>query len=746
MGFNTKILTGLLILALAASMIAPSIIFVKAQHSSIFSVTIIAPGNANLLRRQWSQIFASNLQQLGIDAKVVYLDWTSCYDRVLTPGQATVGKTYDQNGYDIFALGWTPGTVPEPRQIYYGGDPSFFAPSGQNYYLWNNAQSNSLLDQFITSTSDSEKANLLDQWQKLYYDEVPASQIMYQAAPAVVNPVIGNLFTPKTGGGEGWLYFNAEPYPQLLTRSDGKTSITYCSTSSIDSLNPPESNSWYDTIVYTPIFDGLAEVWPTMNGLSDLETPALLSSWSHSTDGFTWTFNCRQGVTWQDGKPFTADDVVYSLWALMNAETGSQFVGYYQSVYGDNVKFTFSDGTSTTLGSGSRSGTIKATDKNTVVASLPVVANGKPYGDFEPFLLSLANNIIPKHIFENIAPADWSTSPFNTGTGSMAINGITYNGPVGTGPYKWVSYDQTAQVIHLQKYDNYWNATGLESMGLFQMKDYYIRFIADKTSALAALKNGEVDMLDYNYQMQTDIPSIDASWGKVLKLNGVGRQEFGYNMEHPIFGTGVDTPLGKSDASKAAGAARDVRVAFDYAIPRQLIINNLLSGYGTAGATPMLPSQPYYDSSITARPYDLSQARHYLELAGYSPPTINSAGSVNIQNTLTNSTGGTEANVLVDLLQTTDNSTIPSSLTTVAHTTTDENGFYSFTVNPSNAGTYYYYLNDTSTGTLKYLESQTVAAPSVFSNSLLLVIAAVVIVIIIVIAVVVLMMRRRKNK
>jgi ABC-type transport system substrate-binding protein len=622
MGISKKIIVGILIFALAASMITPLITLVKAQHSSLFSVTIIAPGNANLLRRQWSQVFASNLQQLGINAKVVYLDWTSCYDRVLTPSADTVGKTYDNNGYDIFALGWTPGTVPEPRQVYYGGDPSFFAPTGQNYYLWDNAQSNSLLDQFITSTSDSDKASLLNQWQKLYYDEVPASQIMYQAAPAVVNPAIGNLYTPATGGGEGWLYFNAQPYPQLLTRSDGKTSITYCATSSIDALNPPESNSWYDTIVTTPIFDGLAEAWPTMNGLSDLETPALLSSWSHSTDGFTWTFNCRQNVTWQDNKPFTADDVLYSLWALMNPDTGSQYVGYYQSVYGDNVKFTYSDGTSATLGTGNRTGTITATDKYTVTATLPVVANGKPYGDFEPFLLSLANNIIPKHIFENIKPADWSTSPFNTGTGSMTINGITYTGPVGTGPYKWVSYDQTAQVIHLQKYDNYWNATGLESMGLFQMKDYYIRFISDKTSALAALKNGEVDMLDYNYQMQTDIPTIDPSWGKVLNLNGVGRQEFGYNMQHPIFGTGVDTPVGKSDPTKAAEAARDVRVAFDYAIPRQLIINNLLSGYGKPGVTPMLPSQPYYDNSVTARPYDLSQARHYLELAVYTPPTV----------------------------------------------------------------------------------------------------------------------------
>jgi ABC-type transport system substrate-binding protein len=431
----------------------------------------------------------------------------------------------------------------------------------------------------------------------------------------------------------------------------------------------------------------------------------------------------------------------------MNPDTGSQYVGYYQSVYGDNVKFTYSDGTSATLGTGNRTGTITATDKYTVTATLPVVANGKPYGDFEPFLLSLANNIIPKHIFENIKPADWSTSPFNTGTGSMTINGITYTGPVGTGPYKWVSYDQTAQVIHLQKYDNYWNATGLESMGLFQMKDYYIRFISDKTSALAALKNGEVDMLDYNYQMQTDIPTIDPSWGKVLNLNGVGRQEFGYNMQHPIFGTGVDTPVGKSDPTKAAEAARDVRVAFDYAIPRQLIINNLLSGYGKPGVTPMLPSQPYYDNSVTARPYDLSQARHYLELAGYTPPTVSASNAVNVQNTLVDSTGAGRANVTLVLMRTANNSTIPGSLTEVAHTTTDVNGFYSFADVPTTSGTYYYYVRDDSSGTSQYTYAQsfTVSASSTISTTMLLAIVAV-IVIIVVILVIVIAMRRRKPK
>jgi ABC-type transport system substrate-binding protein len=309
-----------------------------------------------------------------------------------------------------------------------------------------------------------------------------------------------------------------------------------------------------------------------------------------------------------------------------------------------------------------------------------------------------------------------------------------------------VSYDPVAQVVHLQRYDNYWNATGLESMGLFQMKDYYIRFIADKTSALAALKNGEVDMLDYNYQMQTDIPSIDPSWGTVINLNGVGRQEFGYNMQSPIFGTGVDTPVGQSDPSKAAQAATDIRIAFDYAIPRQLIINNLLAGYGTAGATPMLPTQPYYDNSITARPYDLSEARHYLQLAGYSPPTSNVAGAVNLQGIFNDTSGAAKPNATVLLMSTTDNSTFPSSLQVVSHTTTDINGFYSFAYTPSATGTYYYYLADNSTGTpvYTYLQSYTATASSLLNLTEVLAIAIVVVVIIIV--VVVLAMRRRKPK
>jgi ABC-type transport system substrate-binding protein len=764
MSISKKALTAILIVALATSMMAPLTQVVKAQSSnSLFSMTIMAPDTTNIARKQWTQLFASNLRELGIDAQVVFLTWTGVYDRALTPAPEFVGKTYNQQGFDAVAIGWTPGLLPEPRQLYYGGDPGFFAPSGQNYYLWNNTESNNLLDTFITSTNNTEKQDVLAQWQQLYFNEIPASQIMYQQAPAIVNPTIGNLYSPT--GGDGWLYFNAQPYPQLLTRADGKTQLVYCSGGEPENLNPPESNSWYDVIISANIFGGLAIAWPSLNGLADNEVPDLLTGWNHTADGMSWTFNCRQGVTWHDGQPFSADDVVFSLWALMGGDPDSQFTGYYQSVYGDKCTFTYSNGTSVVLGNGNRAGYITATDASTVILDLPILAGGKPYGYFEPYLLSFANNIIPKHIFENVNPADWKTSCLNTaGADPITIKGVTYYGPVGTGPYKWIqgSWDSTAQIVHLVRNDNYWNATALKNDGKFQIKDYYIRFITQKTAALAALKNGEVDMLDYNYQMQTDVVSgsIDPSWGRVLNLDGVGRQEFGYNMRHPVFGTGVDTPVGQANPSQAAEAARNIRIAFDYAIPRELIISNLLAGYGQSGATPMLPTQAFYNSNIAARGFDLDAARQHLQLAGYNPPGASSG--VSLSGTMAFPNGTLATNYHMPLYVTTDNTTVPTSLTFVSQVTSNINATWSFTDFPIASGTYYYYLmnNATEGAAYQYITSATIVAPTpaptatvaptstpgttTTDNTIYYVIIAVVVIIVIVAVVAVAMRRKPK--
>ena len=56
--------------------------------------------------------------------------------------------------------------------------------------------------------------------------------------------------------------------------------------------------------------------------------PELATSWSSSADGKIWTFKLREGVTWQDGEPFTADDVVFTYTFLIDNEVYN-FAAYY---------------------------------------------------------------------------------------------------------------------------------------------------------------------------------------------------------------------------------------------------------------------------------------------------------------------------------------------------------------------------------------------------------------------------------
>src|SRR3954469_7804022 len=74
-----------------------------------------------------------------------------------------------------------------------------------------------------------------------------------------------------------------------------------------DQLDPQKTSAYFSFEVLENVFDTLVE--PDQ----DLQTrPALAKAWSVSPDQLTWTFQLRDGVTFQDGSPFTADDVVYS--------------------------------------------------------------------------------------------------------------------------------------------------------------------------------------------------------------------------------------------------------------------------------------------------------------------------------------------------------------------------------------------------------------------------------------------------
>jgi len=106
-------------------------------------------------------------------------------------------------------------------------------------------------------------------------------------------------------------------------------------------------------------------------------------------------------------------------------------------------------------------------------------------------------------------------------------------------------------------------------------------------------------------------------------------------MEHPILGTGTATPYAQQypgNSTAAANAARWIRQAISYAVPRDLIVGSLLHGYGSpAITTPIIGDSATktavtdgFNTDLSPYPYDLTKAAQLLAQAGYqqtSSPT-----------------------------------------------------------------------------------------------------------------------------
>jgi len=151
--------------------------------------------------------------------------------------------------------------------------------------------------------------------------------------------------------------------------------------------NPLYATGEADTTVSHLIFSGLFK-YDDNNNL----TGGLATSWSLDSSQTHYTVHLKRNVQWQDGRPFTAADVVYTYQTIQNPVAESPLYSNWQGI------------------------TVSQLDKYTVVFSLPNALSAFPY--------SLVNGIVPAHLLQNIPPEQLRSASFNTN-------------PVGTGPFTW---------------------------------------------------------------------------------------------------------------------------------------------------------------------------------------------------------------------------------------------------------------------------------------------------------------------
>jgi peptide/nickel transport system substrate-binding protein len=179
-------------------------------------------------------------------------------------------------------------------------------------------------------------------------------------------------------------------------RQGGTLRIARPPASKAETLDPASSLSAYEYL--GGLYNRLVKLSATGEILPDLA-----ESWTLSTDALSWTFLLRKGVTWHDGKPFTAQDVIYSVQHILDPATKSPQAG---------VLSPFVDGNS-----------ITAPDSTTVVFALK-----SPNAEFASLLTGYNCYLIPAGSAATIGASGIGTGPFKlksftaAGPGSMVRN------------------------------------------------------------------------------------------------------------------------------------------------------------------------------------------------------------------------------------------------------------------------------------------------------------------------------------
>jgi ABC-type transport system substrate-binding protein len=616
----------------------------------LFSMTLIAP-TSNPLRRQWASIITSSLDSINIGANLVFVNFDVLLADFFNCPAGCPPPTYANGGWDAGFVGFGGGSpLPDFGTqnviVYRDSGPGDVPPIGSNYYFFDNSTYNTLSAQYDQTFSQSARIPILQQMLAIVEQQRPTMVLFY---PTSVYAWTSDLTSWGSGNSIDATTANSD-YTHWKSAS-GATVLNIGETGDIGAINSfptGAQNSYYSAYLFYPV----TACGECLDPRTTSYYYGTVSSITASSDHLNYTV-VEKAHTFSDGVAVTSNDYIYTIMASLINQVGYVGEGTFQSLLGLNTQFTFTNGTSDyvvngTFYHGSAPSGFTADSTFTAHSGLTWSFHmSTPYIFTDPVITGVGAT--PMHLYDNYAFSTWSTgvlSGFTGSSGGLSTSPFTYTynkavyggngtgqswGPLGDGAYVYHGYDPVGLVGTMVQNPTYWNATAMQAMGWDKIKTVHVVYINGKDAAIAALGNGQVNFLDSNYQFNAaDVSSMQSDGFTVVKVNDPsnGWQEMGLNLANPVFGTGAATPLGSSNPSRAAFAARMVREAISYAIPRSYIVSQLLQGLGQPGITQVAPSFTFaYPPGVSPDPYDLHAAQSFLAAAGYNtgvpPPQLN---------------------------------------------------------------------------------------------------------------------------
>ncbi len=269
-----------------------------------------------------------------------------------------------------------------------------------------------------------------------------------------------------------------------------------------------------------------------------------------SADGTVFTFTLHDGVKFHDGRLLTSADAKYTL-DLVFSSSFAKSASFYEGTGPNRRSYIKS---------------VEAPDAKTLVVTLV-----KPWTGLLSNLVPVA--IIPKDSFPT-----------------------QKDRPLGSGPFKFVSYDSSQQVLDLQANPDYWE-------GAPHIPVLRVRVIADTNALQAELRSGRVDISPLPTSLSPDaVKNLQQDPNlQVLQFTGSNVYVLTLNCTQP--------PL--NDAR--------VRQALAHAIDRESMIRDLLLGMGKI-AHSVLPDESWAYSTGQTYNFDPALAKKLLDEAGLKDP------------------------------------------------------------------------------------------------------------------------------
>ena len=356
-----------------------------------------APTTAELASR-----IAESFASLGLPVELEMLDFSMMIKRL------------DKHDFDLFVMAWSLSRDPDNLFAFFHS--SMDTEGGYNIQGLHDSEIDKVLEDLRWAPDKDSAVKAAKEAQEMLSDKAPWIPIYSRyMISAIRKDWKGLTFSKKTTADNIWSLLNMEPV-------NGKMRPLYwCLPEDPRTLNPLAAGSAYDWAVLGLIYESLIGTDPyTLDDIPQLALKWNIETETHGTKKLTkLVFHLREDVTWQDGAPFTSEDVKETILFLKK----HQLPRYFDQV--NNVV------------------SVETPNEHEVVVTLENTSYW--------YLHNIGGlPIFPAHILKNVE--NWKSwrperqeNPKDPKLTQL----------VGTGPFIFMEY-KPGEYVHLKRYDGYW--------------------------------------------------------------------------------------------------------------------------------------------------------------------------------------------------------------------------------------------------------------------------------------------------